>query len=168
MIYDNVEKTVFVGLKQWDSLLFFLLDIKLEHGNTSPAIIRSFRMKILMLFSLGFAAWYNWWRKISQLYVKEAFGFGVFFAGHIGERWVSIFNSVALYLSKGNCVGTQILGWNTPANLSWAAVVLKIRRDEPKGNFIQRALKKHNRNCHVFMQNFWQKPPSSICWFPKC
>lgn len=54
-------KTISVGLKQQDSLLFFFffLDIKLRHGNTSPAIILPFRMKILLLFSLSFAPWHN-------------------------------------------------------------------------------------------------------------
>lgn len=52
-------KTISVGLKQQHSLLFFLLYIKLKHGKTSPAIILSFRMKILLLFSISFSPWYN-------------------------------------------------------------------------------------------------------------
>lgn len=42
-------KTISVGLKQQGSLLVFLLDGKLKHGNTRPAIILSFRMKILFV-----------------------------------------------------------------------------------------------------------------------
>lgn len=151
-------------------LQFFSPDIKLKHGNTSPAIILPSRMKILLLLSISLLP--------SITVMEEGItdlcqgSFWVLFFLPVGKRWVcscnSVSFSVSLYLWKGKCVGTQILGRTAAANLSWAAVVLKIRRGEPKGNFIPRALEEHNRNCHVFVQNFWQKPPSSICWLPKC
>lgn len=61
---------------------------------------------------------------------------------------------------------TQVLGRNTAANLSWAAVGLKIGRGEPKGSFIWGAFKKHNRSCHVSCRTFGRSITAAFANFP--